>query len=91
MEKYMKDFNGEEIFCLEYDKAKLVDMVTELQEKYNSLITDYRLSIEKRVKLEQKIDTAVEYIKENSKISLDDSVSIILFYRQLLEILKGSE
>lgn len=32
-EKFMKDFNGEKIFSLEYDKETLKDMVLELQEQ----------------------------------------------------------
>lgn len=32
-EKFMKDFNGEKIFSLEYDKETLKDMVLELQEE----------------------------------------------------------
>lgn len=34
------------------------------------------------------IDLAKNYMKENSKISLDDSVSIVHFYKDLLEILE---
>ena len=37
----------------------------------------------------KKVDKAIEYMKDNSKISLDDCVSIINFYRELLSILKG--
>ena len=32
-ERFMKDFNGEKIFSLEYDKETLKDMVLELQEE----------------------------------------------------------
>lgn len=31
-ERYMKDFNGEKVFCLEYDKETLRSMVEEKQE-----------------------------------------------------------
>ena len=41
--------------------------------------------------LENIIKEAIEYMEDNSKISLDDTISIINFYRQLLEILKGSD
>ena len=34
------------------------------------------------------IDLAKNYMKENSKISLGDSVSIVKFYKDLLEILE---
>ena len=37
-EKFMKEFNGEKIFCLEYDKETLKDMVCELQEKIDKCI-----------------------------------------------------
>lgn len=36
-EKYMKDFNGEKIFCLEYDKETLRDMVIYRQEEIEKL------------------------------------------------------
>ena len=36
-EKYMKDFNGEKIFCLEYDKDTLKDMVLSKQEEIDYL------------------------------------------------------
>ena len=39
--------------------------------------------------LENNRDKAIEYMKNNSKISLDDSVSIIRFYKQLKIILEG--
>ena len=36
-EKYMKDFNGEKIFSLEYDKETLRDMVLDKQEEIEKL------------------------------------------------------
>jgi hypothetical protein len=39
----------------------------------------------------KKVDKAIKYMEDNSKISLDDCVSIIKFYRELLSILKGSD
>ena len=76
MEKYMKDFNGEEIFCLEYDKATLVDMVTDLQElnyKLKNLYeTDAENWKEQMYELQQRIDTSIAenmiLIKENNKM-----------------------
>ena len=44
-EKYMKSFNGEKIFCLEYDKETLKDMVLDLQQKLEQL--ENTLNIEK--------------------------------------------
>ena len=38
MSKYMKDFNGEKVFSLEYDKETLRDMIIELQERINKTI-----------------------------------------------------
>ena len=37
-ERFMKDFNGEKVFCLEYDKETLVDMVLELQSRIDKAI-----------------------------------------------------
>lgn len=39
--------------------------------------------------LSKRIDKAIKFMEDNSKISIDDCVSIINFYRQLLDILKG--
>lgn len=36
-EKYIKSFNGEKIFCLEYDKETLKDMVLDLQQRVEQL------------------------------------------------------
>ena len=55
-QKYKKDFNGEKIFCLEYDKETLRDMVLEKQEKIKELKSN---SIPK-----EKIR---EYIKEKEE------------------------
>jgi len=39
-EKYMKDFNGEKVFSLEYDKETLRDMVLDKQEEIKRLKED---------------------------------------------------
>lgn len=39
--------------------------------------------------LSKRIDKAIKFMEDNSKISIDDCLSIINFYRQLLDILKG--
>lgn len=52
-DKYMKDFNGEKIFCLEYDKETLKDMVIDKQEEIE--------------RLNNIIDKAIEYIKEKAR------------------------
>ena len=36
--RYMKSFNGEEVFSLEYDKETLRDMICELQERIDKCI-----------------------------------------------------
>ena len=44
-EKYLKDFNGEKIFSLEYDKETLKDMVLDKQEeieRLNNIIKEVR-------------------------------------------------
>lgn len=44
-DRFMKDFNGEKIFSLEYDKETLRDMIIEKQEEIERLkeiIEDYR-------------------------------------------------
>ena len=49
MNKYMKNFNGEKVFSLEYDKETLRDMVIEKQEeieRLNSIIKEVREYIE---------------------------------------------
>lgn len=46
----MKDFNGEKIFCLEYDKETLKDMVIEKQEENEEL--------------KSIINKAIEYIED---------------------------
>ena len=59
-ERYMKDYNGEKIYCLEYDKETLRDMICELQEelfaekqRFNDYLKeqlDYKLVVEKAIK-----------------------------------------
>ena len=42
-ERFMKDFNGEKVFSLEYDKETLKDMVLDKQgeiERLNNIITE---------------------------------------------------
>jgi len=60
------------------ENERLNELVKGLREKYENLLTDYRISIEKRVKLEQKIDKAIEYIENNvlTYINEDDLESI---------------
>ena len=55
---------------------------------YDKKLMEANAEIER---LHSIIKEAREYMEDNSKISLDDTISIINFYRQLLEILKGSD
>lgn len=45
-EKFMKNFNGEKIFCLEYDKETLKDMVFDLQDRINKAIRHLEILLE---------------------------------------------
>lgn len=36
-DRFLKDFNGKKVFCLEYDKETLKDMVLEKQEEIDRL------------------------------------------------------
>ena len=72
------------------DKATLTDMVCELQEKYENLLTDYRISIEKRVKLEQKIDKIDKLINETIDEPLVEEDRFQYFYDKYWE-LKGDK
>ena len=49
MSKYMKNFNGEKVFSLEYDKETLRDLVLEYQkeiERLNNIIKEAKRYIE---------------------------------------------
>ena len=72
---YMKDFGGEKVFCLEDDKETYRDMIFELQER---------------------IDRAIKYIENHQLVFQDSSKKEIdewfkMFYKELLNILKGSD
>ena len=79
-ELFMKEINGDKIYCLEYDKETLKDMVIYLQER---------------------IDKAIEYIKDNPKLLNDklyqnDKDTSFIFINNkiksdLLNILEGEE
>lgn len=56
-----------------------------INEEHKKLNGELRKEIDGLVTV---IDLAKNYMKENSKISLDDSVSIVHFYKDLLEILE---
>ena len=68
------------------DKARDIDNI---QEKYNGLITDYRMSIEKRVKLEQRIDKAQE--KLQSMFDNGNEETVLEDLLELDKILRGGK
>ena len=71
-----------------------LDEINELQEKNKKLITDYRMSIEKRVELKQRIDKAIEYIENNvlSYVDEDGLESITdKEENELIKILRGDK
>ena len=94
---FMKNFNGEKVFCLEYDKETLKDMVIDLQNKIkdledtienkNNCIEAYDCILEAR---DKRIDKAIEYIIEHTQSTAHlemDTKSI----KELLKILEGEE
>lgn len=67
---YMKDFNGEKVFCLEDDKETYRDMIFELQERINKAI-EY---IEKNSNEELSVDS---YFKFKDLCEFDDILDIL--------------
>lgn len=65
--------------------------VEQLEEPTRNLFYAIMKIADERDKYKTIINKAIEYMKDNSKISLDDTISIINFYRQLLDILKGND
>ena len=76
-ERLMKNYNGEKIFSLEYDKETLRDMVIAKQEE-NELLQD-------------RIDKAIKYIEDRYHIKGTMTYDSPIYHKDLLEILKGSE
>lgn len=89
-QKYKKDFNGEKIFCLEYDKETLRDMVLEKQEeikelKSNSIPKDKIREIIEELGSEEK---ALRKDFEKHRVQLFElykKVVLIEGYKKLLE------
>lgn len=79
-QKYKKDFNGEKIFCLEYDKETLRDMVVEKQEEIKELKSN---SIPKD-KIREKLER-LENQKENYK---EQPLIYMLLKNQYKELLE---
>ena len=86
-ERFMKNYNGEKIFSLEYDKETLRDMVIAKQEE-NELLQD-------------RIDKAIEYIEEHFEKEYNKPKEELKKYNLknctydtslvVLDILKGSD
>lgn len=51
----------------------------------------WRIDHLKRYEYKNRINEAIKFMEDNNKISLEDSVSLIRFYRELLNILKGDD
>ncbi len=86
-EKYMKDFNGEKIFSLEYDKETLKDMVLEKQEeieRLNNIINE----LENYIKVELKDVIPMWNLKTHYSFGESTIYEYIL---NKLQELKGSE
>lgn len=69
-ERFMKDFNGEKIFSLEYDKETLKDMVLEKQEEIEDL--------KKQIELLVKDDESSQQTIINQKQEIDKLDNIIM-------------
>lgn len=93
-DRFMKDFNGEKIFSLEYDKETLKDMVIEKQEeieRLNNIINE----LEKWLKGE--IDYNDNWYNPETKEYIgqkhfpDDTVEGFQYALDKLDELKGSD
>ena len=75
--RFMKNFSGEKIFSLEYDKETLRDMVIAKQEE--------------KEELQQRIDKAIEQCKQDIKDIWKWEGAYTEMFDEIIEILKGSE
>ena len=71
------------------DELKQSEIMVKKQEEIERLTAESTKWESKFYDEAKKVDRAIKYMEDNSKISLDDCVSIINFYRELLSILKG--
>ena len=86
-EKFMKEFNGEKVFSLEYDKETLKDMVLELQELKGS---DKERENKKKDKEIERLHSIIKEVREYIKQEYDDYEEFIYgkeFKNKILEIL----
>lgn len=84
-QRYKKDFNGDKIFCLEYDKETLRDMVLEKQEeikelKSNSIPKD---KIRELIKKDSEIDK-VEF-EDDEDLNYERKIIDVDYIEELLE------
>lgn len=70
-ERFMKDFNGEKIFSLEYDKETLKDMVIEKQEEIKDLKKQIELLVKDDESSQQTIINQKQEIERLNKALLD--------------------
>ena len=81
-QRLKKDFNGEKIFCLEYDKETLRDMVLEKQEEIKELKSN---SIPKD-KIRELLENNYDISTENSRsISVEGAFAFVDDIEELLE------
>ena len=88
MNKYMKNFNGEKVFSLEYDKETLRDMVIEKQEeieRLNNIINELEKVLDENVEL-----TYVHYGRRQYNKTLTEGGLLFRDYiKSKLQELKG--
>ena len=94
-QKYKKDFNGEKIFCLEYDKETLRDIVLEQQEEIKELNNrdTSRLSEIGRLRTKNNhLENEIKYYyipkDEIEKIKNKNIGQYMNFYREIEELLE---
>ena len=51
----------------------------------------WRIDHIKRYEYEDRIKKAINFMEDNNKISLEDTISLIRFYKELSDILKGDD
>lgn len=82
-ELFMKKFGDETVFCLEYDKETLRDMVLELQEE-NKRLKDKLSKIETLI-INHNCDTGDIYYKYNSRFLKSELKQRILEDKEVSE------
>lgn len=96
--KEIYDYNNTEYCVGEYDiKNEIIDelynevvRLREIIKHYEETQTfgDYVKEVNLLVDYKTRNEKAIEFMEKNKKISVDDTISIINFYNNLLDILK---